>query len=183
MPPTPYADRLAELAGLPKRQYEQEIQEALGRYQAHQNRRLSLLPLPEFPDEPLIPLGCKLSSSPRKAARMIREIRVFRSIPTAVLEMPMVTGPFKATLPLARLWSQVHNWELNPIAKQPCGSAPRLVTKSDDERNRTAGPAPQGQIVFPRRPAGSHGKRPLGKGGRPFIVGRANARPSCQQDV
>jgi hypothetical protein len=48
-------DRLAELADLPKRQYEQEIQEALTRYREHQKRRLSLTPLPEFPPEPANP--------------------------------------------------------------------------------------------------------------------------------
>lgn len=48
---TPNADRLAAIADLPKRQYEQEIQAALSRYQEHQKNRLSLPPLPEFPEE------------------------------------------------------------------------------------------------------------------------------------
>jgi hypothetical protein len=61
-------NRLAELADLPKRQYEQEIQEALSRYQEHQKHRLSLPPLPEFPPEPAIPPDSEGASAPPEPA-------------------------------------------------------------------------------------------------------------------
>jgi len=45
-------DRAAQIGDLPKRQFEQEIQEALSRYREHQRSRRSLQPLPEFREEP-----------------------------------------------------------------------------------------------------------------------------------
>jgi hypothetical protein len=45
------------ISDLPRRQFAQEIQENLSRCQAHQKRRLSLPPLPEFPEEPPFPSG------------------------------------------------------------------------------------------------------------------------------
>lgn len=52
---TPPLERALGLFDPPKRQYEQEIQEALSRYLQHQKRRLSLPPLPQFPEESPIP--------------------------------------------------------------------------------------------------------------------------------
>jgi hypothetical protein len=47
--------RALAIVDLPKRQYEQEIQDCLSRFQEHQKNRLSLPRLPEFPVEPPIP--------------------------------------------------------------------------------------------------------------------------------
>jgi hypothetical protein len=49
------APHLAAIADLGQSHSEPKIQAAIARYREHQSRRLSLPPLPEFPDEPLTP--------------------------------------------------------------------------------------------------------------------------------
>ena len=66
---TPPLERALALFDLPKRQYEQEIQDAQSRYQEHQRRRLSLPPLPEFPEEPLIPPVTAQTHSPEPSVK------------------------------------------------------------------------------------------------------------------
>jgi len=45
----------SKLVGQPTPPFEQDIQDVMARYREHQTRRLSLPPLPEFPDELLVP--------------------------------------------------------------------------------------------------------------------------------